>query len=386
MHKRKLFLLALGISLVSAILPSDSRAQLPASLPKSTQQMLKELKLDPAILQGLDKETAVPKAWTDGAKKEGKLRIFSTWDPPQTEKMFTPFKERYPFIAIEYSRASHEDRAVKTIVAFKNKRTVTDVLTGIGGSFFMYKEAGALEDMRRLPNWKNNPPDTSDPEGLWAGMHMRYWCMAYNTKLVKKEDVPKKWEDFLTNPRWRGGNLALGNRPQLWALQLWKARGEKWLRDFLGRLFSEVKPQIRKEGMNALLELLVVGEFHANIPAAEYRTYQKAVEGAPISYACPEPVPAAVSEMGILKGAPNLNGAFLFVNWFLSKEGQLAQYYADYAPPVHKEMQRKELVPFGEQIFGKETVFRDPVIEIEVQPKLLELWDELWLRGGGKKR
>jgi hypothetical protein len=72
------------------------------------------------------------------------------------------------------------------------------------------------------------------------------------------------------------------------------------------------------------------------------------------------------------------------VNWFLSKEGQLAQYYSDFAPPVHKGMQRKELVPFGEEIFGKEAAFRDPAIELEIQPKLLEFWDELWLRGGGK--
>ncbi len=384
MQRKKTFWLALILGLAMA--PSEGQAQGLASLPKSTQEILKKLKLDPSILQGVDKEMVVPKAWVDGAKKEGKLRIFSTWDPPQAEKIFAPFKERFPFIAIEYSRASHEDRAVKTIVAFKNRRIVTDVLTGIGGSYFLYREAGALEDMRHLPNWKNNPPGTSDTDGLWLGMHMRYWCMAYNTKLVKKENVPKKWEDFLTNPIWRGGNLALGNRPQLWALQLWKGKGEKWTKDFLTRIFSEVKPQIRKEGMNALLELLVAGEFHGTVPSAEYRTFQKVREGAPVSYTCPEPVPAAVSEMGILKGAPNINGAFLFTNWFLSKEGQIAQYSADFAPPVHKEMQRRELVPFSDQIFGKETVFRDPAIEIEIQPKLLEFWDDLWLRGGGKKR
>lgn len=383
METRKVFWLVPAFVLALS-LPTPGRAQVRTSLPKSTQEMLKKLKFDPSILDGLDKEVVVPQPWVDGAKKEGKLRVFSTWDPPQAEKIFLPFKERFPFIAIDYSRASHEDRAIKTIVAFKNKRIVTEVLTGLGGSFFLYKEAGALEDLRRIPNFKNNPPGTNDPEGLWVGMHMRYWCMAYNTKLVKKEELPKKWEDFLANPRWRGGNLALGNRPQLWSLQLWKAKGEKWTKDFLTRLFTEVKPQLRREGMNAMIELLAAGEFHATIPSAEYRTYQKVVEGAPVSYTCPEPVPVAVSEMGVLKGAPNMNGALLFVNWFLSKEGQLAQYYSDFAPPVHKAMQRKEIVPFGDQIFGKESAFRDPAIELEIQPKLLEFWDELWLRGGGK--
>ena len=358
----------------------------PVALPGSTQEMLKKLKLDAAILSDIDKELTTPQAWTNGAKKEKKLRVFSTLDPPQAKVLFRPFEERFPFIEIEYSRASHEDRAVRTLVAFKNKRIVTDILTGLGGSFFMYKEEGALEDIRNLPNIKNLPPGTYDPEGLWVGMHMRHWCMAYNTKMIKREDLPKRWEDLLTNPIWRNGNLALGNRPQLWSLVLWKVKGEAWTKDFLTKLFTEVKPQLRREGMNAMLELTAAGEFYGNVPAAEYRVYQKTLDGAPVGYTCPVPVPTAVSEMGILKGATNLNAARLFVNWFLSKEGQIAQYVSDFAPPVHKGLQRKEFVPFAEEIVGKEAGFRDPGIELEIQPKLLEFWDGLWLKGGGRRR
>jgi iron(III) transport system substrate-binding protein len=365
---------------------ADLFAATSSPLPKATSEMLKKLQLDSSILSNIDKELEVAKNWLDASRKEGRLRIFSTIDPSQADVLFRPFKERYPFIAIEYSRASHEDRAVRTVVAYKNKRIVTDILTGLGGSFFMYKEINALEDMRNIPNWKNNPQDTSDPEGLWVGMHMRYWCMAYNTRFLKKEEMPKKWDDLLTNSKFRNGNLALGNRPQLWALVLWKTNGEKWIKDFLSKLFSEVQPQLRREGMNAMLELLAAGEFHATIPSAEYRTYQKVLDGAPVNYHCPEPVPVAVSEMGILKGSPNINSARLFVNWFLSKEGQIAQYLSDYAPPVHKDLRRKEFVPFADEILPKKGAFRDPAIELEIQPKLLAYWDELWLKSGGKRR
>src|ERR1700752_4407679 len=145
-----------------------------APLPKSTEEMLKKLKLDASVLSNIDKELEVPKAWLDGARKEGKLRIYHTVDPPQAEVMFRPFKERFPFISIEYSRASHEDRAIRTLVAFKNKRIVTDILTGLGGSFFLYKEVGALEDLRAIPNLKNNPEGTRDHDGLRVGMQLRY--------------------------------------------------------------------------------------------------------------------------------------------------------------------------------------------------------------------
>ena len=376
----------LFIALVSLLWPAGYIHAAAAPLPKSTEEMAKKLRLEPSLFANLDKELEVPKAWLDGARKEGKLRVFSTFDPGQFETLARPFKERYPFINVEYSRASHEDRAVRTLVAYKNKKIATDIITGLGGSYFMFREIGALDDLRGIPNLKNNPPETVDPEGLWVGMHMRYWCMAYNTRQFKREEMPKRWDDLLTNAKFRNGNLALGNRPQLWALSLWKTNGEKWAKDFLAKLLNDVKPQLRREGMNAMLELTAAGEFYASIPSAEYRTYQKQQEGAPVSYHCPEPVPAAVSEMGILKGAPNINAARLFVNWFLSKEGQIAQYSADYAPPVHKQLQRKELLPFADEILGKKDAFRDPAIEVEIQPKLLAYWDELWLKSGGRRR
>src|ERR1041384_5534299 len=166
---------ALALGLLFMSLPGAPLAA-SAPLPKATQDDLKKLKLDPAILSDLDKELTIPQSWIEGAKKEKHLRIFSTFDPPQAEIMLRSLKELYPYIAIEYNRASHEDRAIRTLVAFKNKKSVTDVLTGLGGSFFMYREVGAMEDLRNIPNIKNNPRGTVDHDGFWVGMHMRYWC------------------------------------------------------------------------------------------------------------------------------------------------------------------------------------------------------------------
>lgn len=384
MESRKLLLpVALVVGSFLAGICTESYA---ASLSKTMQSIVKKLNLDESLLADADQELKVPQAWIEGAKKEKKVRFFSTLDPRQAKKLIVPFNERYPFIDVEYSRASHEDRTVKTLVALKSGRLVTDILTGIGGTYFMYREANGLEDMRDIPNLKNNPKDTVDPDGYWVGMHLRYWCMSYNTELVKKENLPKKWEDLLTNPAWRDGNLALGNRAQLWALMVWNAKGEEWTKNFLTRLFTEVKPQLRKEGMNAMMELAMAGEYHANVPAGGYRARQKVAMGAPIGWTCPEPVPVAVSEMSILKGAPNMNSAKIFINWFLSKEGQISQYAANFAPPVHKDLQTKEFLPFPEEIIGKKTSFREPSIELEIQPKLLKFWNELWLAGGGTPR
>src|SRR4030095_2856527 len=89
-----------------------------APLPKSTDEMLKKLKLDAGTLANIDKELEVPKAWLDGARKEGKLRVFSTFDPGQFETLARPFKERYPYIAIEYSRARHNESHICSIIDY----------------------------------------------------------------------------------------------------------------------------------------------------------------------------------------------------------------------------------------------------------------------------
>jgi ABC-type Fe3+ transport system substrate-binding protein len=103
---------------------------------------------------------------------------------------------------------------VKTLVAYKSGRVLADVVENVSGALVMYAEAKALEDLRSLPNWKNVPEGAKDPDGLWIGFQENHWCISYNTKFVSREDLPKRWEDLLTNPRWRGGSKGrdLGER------------------------------------------------------------------------------------------------------------------------------------------------------------------------------
>ncbi len=356
-----------------------------ADLPKATQELLKKLKLEPSILGDIDKEIAMPGAWVEGAKKEDELRIGATWDELQFENLIGPFKERFPFIKIKYSRATRHDRVIKPLLAFQTGRVITDVISGIGAKVSVFRKLNALEDLSGLPNWKNVPEGMKDPKKQWVGQRLRYWCMSYNTKRVAKKDLPKTWEDLITNERWHGKKIGLGNRPNLWLITLWGAKGEAWAKDYAQKLFSIVKPQLRKEGMNALIGLAVAGEFDASLPSAAYRTQQQALKGAPISWHCPEPVPMAISELVIVKGTKKKNSAMMFLNWFLSREGQISQYGANFAPPVHKDLQRKEFLSYPEQIVGKKIAFREPDSLEKDLKDLVKFWDPLWFAGRGLK-
>ncbi len=357
-----------------------------APLPKSTQEILKKLKLDPAMLDNIESEVQVPESWITKAREEGKLRIFEVATSKQMKAFLAPFKERYPFIDVKHPDSSRRVRTIKTLFAYKTGRILADIVVSVSSQLAAYKEADALEDLRSIPNMRYLAEGTKDPKGFWVGFETNYYCMAYNTKLVKKQELPKEWEDLINNPIWRDGNLALVNRPNLWAVQLWKTKGEKWTKNFLTQLLTEVKPQFRKEGLSAGLELTAAGEFHAVIPAVHPFTYQRSLAGAPVSFSCPEPVPSAVNDLIILKGAPNTYAAKVYINWLLSREGQLARYFARSASPVRKDLSRPEFIPFADQILGKEVSFRDPGLETKVLPALTEFWNNLWLRGGGALR
>ncbi len=370
------FMLLLAFSLV------PYHKGFPASFPESTRAILEKLKLDSSILSGIDKELRVPKEWINKAKAEGKVKIISTADTKQAKMFFAPFRERYPFISVRYSIGTREVRVIKPLIAHRSGRVITDITSGLGGAFNEYRKANAVEDLRGIPGLDNVPAKAKATDGLWVGINTSYWGIAYNTKLVKKEDLPKEWEDVLSSPRWRGGNLALGNRPQLWAVQLWLAKGGDWTKNFLTKLFREIKPQLRKEGMSAIAELLGAGEFHAAIPGQGAGIYRKALEGAPLGYTSPEPVPVIVTDAAILKGSPNLNAARILMNWILSKEGQLAQFASTYAVPVHKDLIRPEFIPFADRNFLKKDMsYMSADLEQDVMPELNRLWRDLWLKG-----
>jgi iron(III) transport system substrate-binding protein len=380
---RNFALIVAGMGLAALLSTAVRADDLSSDLPRATQKLLSDHKFDASILSGLDKELAVPPQWIDEAKKEGALRISASWDPPRFTKMTASFQERYPFVKIEYARGSRQDRTVRPLLAFQQGRITVDLIGGIGASFKLFKDANALEDLRDLPTFDNVPVGMRDEGGLWVGERLRYWCMSYNTNLVKQEELPKTWDDILTNPFWHNGRIAVSDRPNLWIGSVWPLAGygDAWGKNYIMHLFGDVKPQLRKEGNNAMVSLVIAGEFYAAVPSADYRTKQYQEKGAPVSWHCPEPVPLAISEMSMVKGNPNLYAAKLWVNWFLSKEGQIAQFDSDLAPPVHKDLQTKEFLPFPDEIKGKKIAFRDP-IELETGLQhLFDIWNPYWAQG-----
>lgn len=347
-----------GVVVVAATALGCVSAQ--ADTPSSALKMISDLKLTPEVTAGWEAEQVVPQAWIDGAKKEEKLRINGSWEPNVFQRMSKPFTERYPFIKINFTRGSNVTRVQAALIAFGEGRVITDIVTGIDSSINQFRQLNALENLDALPNIKNIPERMRSANGLWMSARLRYWCLSYNPMRIGKDEMPKTWDDLITTKKLQDNKLALWRGVSSWLLPLWNAKGEAWATDYIRKLFEIVKPQKRKEGANALVKLVIAGEFNASLASAEYQVKEQMDKGAPVDFHCPDVVPVTASTVGALKGNPDINASFLFLNRRSSKEGQLAQYTAEGSPPVHQDLQKMGFMPFPQEIAGKQIAFRNP--------------------------
>lgn len=351
------------------------------TLPPATEKMLKALKFDAALLDGIDEELKVPQSWVGGAKKEGAVVVYDTMQPRDWNKINSVFSARYPGVKIDHQTVNTSTRRyIMPLTSFKQGRTVTDVIINISGNTRLFREAQAFADLSDLPNYKFLPEFARAKDNITVTTRLRHWCLSYNTKLVKKEDLPKTWDDLVDSPLFVGKKLMIGNRPNNWILALWQTNGDDWAENFLTKLFDKLQPQVRKEGLNALVKLTSLGEGHAAVPQAMNRVSNAAETGAPVGFHCPEPVTFAMTEAGIMRNSAHINGAKVFMNWLISREGQIAQFWADESTPVRPDMQRKEFLPYPDEVAGKKVATPG---DDETKAKLQKRWNALWLQGGG---
>lgn len=353
------------------VLMAGSRLAQADDLPKATQALLNKLNRGPAVLEGLDRELAVPPDWIEKARQHPAVKVTGSDDVALYAQMIKPFQERYPFVKLQYNTGSSNERVVKPLVAYRTGRPVADVVFSMDGSGSEYAKDDISANLTDLPAYKSALSAGGARSGLKVAFRARAYCLSYNTRLVRRDQMPKTWVDLPNTEILAHGAIGAVMLPQLWMMPLWGKYGEAWAVKYLDDYFKKLQPSVRQEGINATIALVGAGELYASMPAYPERTKELQDKGAPVAWYCPDMVPLSFSSVAIFRNSPGTWGGRIFVNWLLSREGQLSQFSVFGTPPVHKDLQSADFHIFPDEIRGKEFISFDDQAETE---KFEALW------------
>jgi iron(III) transport system substrate-binding protein len=142
--------------------------------------------------------------------------------------------------------------------------------------------------------------------------------LGYNTKLVKKEEAPKTYEELLA-PKWKGRKISIDDSAYGLLAGLMHAWGKEKAVEYFKKLAAQ-EPVVQRGNTNRV-QLTMAGEFPLIIAYAP--TIQRETsKGHPMDWVPLEPVPVQVNPMMLAAKAPHPNAGKLFIDFLLSKQGQ----------------------------------------------------------------
>jgi len=252
----------------------------------------------------------------EGAKKEGEIIWYTTMTLDQSKMVVDRFQTKYPFIKPSLFRTGGGPLLNKIFTEARGGLHAWDVAVGRGEMVLPLIERKLIVPYRS-PETKMIDEDLVDNEGYWTAYYVNTYVLGWNTKLVKKEDVPKTYEALL-NPKWKGqisvDTEAYGMLQGL--IGLW---GREKAVAYFKRL-AALDP-VPKRGNTERVQLAVAGEYPLIL--AYNQTIQRLTSrGAPIDWLPLEPAVVQVNPVMLAAKAPHPNSGRLFIDFILSKEGQ----------------------------------------------------------------
>jgi iron(III) transport system substrate-binding protein len=269
------------------------------------------------------------------AKKEGQVTVYIY----RYEGLLQDFKREFPGISIMSVTGRGNELTNRIMAERRAGRFLVDVYSGGTNSLYntLYK-GKALDPLKPLlilpevtdtSKWYGNEHRYADPEGKnifsFIGSPSNAQ-LAYNTKMVDPKEFKSYW-DFVS-PKWKGKIVSLDPRDTgLGAtMQFYYYSpeiGPEFMKKFFGGMDITYAKNFRqmtdwlaqgkfaicmgcKDSMRAKNQGLPVDDFDSN----------KWKEGSSFS--------AGGGSMGYMNQAPHPNAAKVFINWFLSRKGQMA--------------------------------------------------------------
>ena len=269
------------------------------------------------------------------AKKEGQVTVYISG----YEEVLPEFEKEYPDIKLVSVTGRGSQLAQRMIAERRGDRFLADVFSSGGvtthGQLYMAKVLDPIKPALILPEvtdpakWYQKKHHYADPEGQFVFSYVgsaTYGSISYNTKLVDVKEFKSYWD--LLNPKWKGKIAARDIRapgPGSGNARLFyyhPAIGPS----FIKKLFGEMDVTLFRDYRQGP-DWLAVGKysicFFCDVDVSKK-------QGLPVDTFGPNVFKEGgglVQQFGtltLINRAPHPNAARVFINWLLSRKGQIA--------------------------------------------------------------
>jgi iron(III) transport system substrate-binding protein len=315
--------------------------------------------LDFATYTGTDRNELLVAA----AQKEGEVSVYQAY--PALTVVEAAFTKKYG-IKVKSWRADSETILQRVVTEARGGRNEVDIVQNNSPEQEgLYREK-LLQEVK-TPYLQDVMPEAIPSHRQWTGLTQDIWTAAYNSDKVKKEDLPKTYEDLL-DPKWKG-RLAVEANDYAWFGNLVTVMGEQKARKLFADIASTNGMSFRK-GHSLLGALIASGEVPIGLSVYSWNVAPLKKKGAPIEPLLLQPLLAQFSALAMIKKAPHPAAAVLFYD-FLFSEGQqiLADLY--FIPTSKKITNAFTNVPIK---------YIDPGLAIDNQDKNKKIYDDVLLR------
>jgi iron(III) transport system substrate-binding protein len=256
-------------------------------------------------------------ALVEGAKKEAKLVFYTSVETEFARSLTQAFEAKYPFIKTDIFRSSH-DKIFSRLNVERQTGTYTADAISVGEFETFHLQRRGFIAPYKSPHATAYPEGFKDPNGYWTDLYDNLIVTAYNTNRVKRDEIPKRYEDLL-QPRWKG-RMVFDQNEDRWFANMLYLMGEKKGMDLMQGL---AKQEIAiRSGRGLVTQLLGAGEYDLQIVAYWYRPHLMKKQGAPVDWIGIEPAIVALHPISVVEKSPHPNTAKLFIDFALSEDGQ----------------------------------------------------------------
>ena len=251
-----------------------------------------------------------------GARREGELRLYTSLAPEDMAAISAAFEKKHG-VRIQAWRASSENILQRIVTESRSGRGEFDVVETIGPELERLSREKLLQPVYSARH-EDLIAQAVPAHREWASTRLNVFTQAYNTTLVRREDLPKRYEDLL-DPKWKG-KLGIEADDALWFGALATGLGESATLQLFRDIARSNGLSVRK-GHSLLTNLVVAGEVPLALTVYNYRAEQLKRRGAPIEWFSIGEAIALPSGLGIARRAPHPHAALLFYEFMLS-DGQ----------------------------------------------------------------